>query len=204
MRMATDTCVYWKPEAAERKWKLIRNTKESRQAAIKAGAMFFSTPALSEPFRGNGQPEPIRFGDLPLDFDSADDPGAALRDLRELCLIHLSDLYEADPYEIRFFASGSKGFHAILPARWFGAEAGDPHLPLIYKRMVSQWKEQFHLSTLDLSLYCMGKGKMFRIPNVKRSNGRFKVPLTLEEVRDGSIQELMDLTNSPRQLEEPL
>ena len=42
---------------------------------------------------------------------------------------------------------------------------------------------------------------MFRIPNVKRSNGKHKVPLTLEEVRDLSYPELLALGDAPRTIE---
>ena len=47
----------------------------------------------------------------------------------------------------------------------------------------------------------MKKGKMFRIQNVKRDNGNYKIPLSLEEVRDLSPDELMELGKAPRQIE---
>jgi len=39
---------------------------------------------------------------------------------------------------------------------------------------------------------------MFRIPNVRRNNGRYKVPLTLEEVRDLAIGDILKLSEAPR------
>jgi hypothetical protein len=145
--------VYWKEEAKERKWKCIPDTVKERFKAVKKGAMFFTCTSLSEPYKGDGQPEPVRFGDLLLDFDNAADPGQAFKDLRHLCLVYLPELYQIDPYSIQFFLSGGKGFHAVIPAELFNAQDGDPYLPLIYKKIVSDWKERFEIKTLDMSLY---------------------------------------------------
>ena len=173
---------YWKEEPKERKWKLIKDTEEDRQKVLLKGAMFLTWMSFSEPYKGNGQPEPYRWGDFPLDFDSKEDPGKALRELRELCLTHLPELYGIDVYSLRFFASGSKGFHVEISAKLFDAQDGDPYLPLIYKRIASLWKEKFNLETLDLSIYSMKTGRMWRLPNVRRDNGKHKIPLTLDEI----------------------
>lgn len=192
--------LYYKEEPNERPWNLIPDTPKARTQAIKQGAMFFTWASLSEPYKDNGQPEPVRYGNLKLDFDSVD-PGQALKDLQTLFLVHLPELFDLDPYSVKYFLSGGKGLHADIPAELFNSQAGDPHLPLIYKKLVTGWKEQFTLPTLDMSLYCMGKGKMFRIPNVKRSNGRHKIPLSLEEVQGLPIKELEALSLSPREID---
>ena len=190
--------IYWKEEKQQRQWKLIPDVGSERQKAIKAGAMFMTWNSFSEE-PGNGS-EPVRYGDFPLDFDSSD-PGKALQDLKTLCFVHLEDLFGVDAYSVRYFCSGSKGYHATIPAYCFGSQEGDPYLPLIYKKIAMEFKEILQSKTLDLSLYCMGKGKMFRLENVKRSNGCFKVPLTLEEIRDLSSEEIKELSKSPRTIE---
>jgi hypothetical protein len=193
--------IYWKPELKESNWIPIPDTEEARQTAIKNGAMFFTWASLSTPYTNSGNPEPHRWGDCPLDFDCPSDIKTALTDLRTLCLSHLPQIYDIDPHEINFFLSGSKGFHAVIPARLFGTEAGDPQLPLIYKKIASKWKDDLKLKSLDLCLYCMKKGRMWRIPNVRRSNGNFKVPLLLEEVMMADPEELVRLGTEPRILE---
>jgi hypothetical protein len=169
---------YWKEEEKERKWKKIPDTPQALIEAIGQGAMFLTWAR----FQNNGQPEPHRWGDFPLDFDCADNPAKALKEMQQLCLVHLPEIYGLDQYAIRFYASGGKGFHAEIPAKCFDAEDGDPLLPLIYKRIAESWKERFNLTTLDLSIYSMGKGRMWRLPNIKRDNGQHKIPLTLEDV----------------------
>jgi len=74
-------------------------------------------------------------------------------------------------------------------------------LPKIYKRIAAELKTSFKLKTLDMSLYNMKRGKMWRIPNVPRDNGRYKVPVTLEEFRDMPEAELIELTKAPREID---
>ena len=196
--------LYWKVETALAHWNLIQDTPEARSEAIKEGAMFFTWASLSAPYsEGNGHPEPHRWGDLPLDFDSEDKDNIqqALDDLRALCFVHLPEFYGIDPYDIKYFLSGNKGFHAIIPAKLLNAQEGDPHLPLIFKDIVGRWKEALHLNTLDMSLYCMKKGKMLRIPNVKRSNGKYKVAISLDEIIRAEAEDLIEFGNAPRNLE---
>lgn len=199
--MDTIKTVYWKAEKAGRAWKPIQDTPEALQQAIDAGAMFFTTTALSEPYDDN---EPnkliVRYGNLILDFDNKENPEKALQDMRAL-IDHLAEIYNLDPYSIKIFCSGSKGFHAVIPAESFGAQGGDCYLPLIYKKMVCRWKESLELQTIDISMFCMKRGKMFRIANIRRENGRYKVPLTLDEIQSMTIAELWALSDSPREVE---
>ena len=164
--------IYWKEETRKRVWKPIEDTHAARKEAIRKGAMFFTWMEFSEPYTNSGSPEPNRTGDNPLDFDNKEHPEKALDELRHLCLVYLPELYGIDPYEIEFYLSGGKGFHAVIPRKCLAAVDGDTHLPLIYKKMVAQWAASLDLQTLDHSLYCMMKGKMFRAPNVKRDNGK--------------------------------
>ncbi len=192
---------YWKEEAAERAWKSMPDTPEAAADAIRKGAMFISTPALSKPYDDkNPNAEIMRFANLVLDFDDKANPANALREL--LVLIgHISEMYGLDPYSILLWCSGGKGFHAKISAESFGSQAGDVYLPLIYKKMVCQWAASLELKTIDTSMYCRSRGKMFRIAGVKRSNGRYKVPLTLDELQSCTIDELWKLSENPREVE---
>ncbi len=192
--------LYYKPERKNSKWIWIPDTPEAKSKARKSGAMYFTWCRLSEPYGNNGS-EPVRYGDMPLDFDNKTAPEKSLDEMRALCLIRLPELYDADPYEFEFYCSGSKGFHCIIPAALFGTENGDTHLPLIYKKIASRWIEQFNLKTLDMQLYKMKRGQPFRIANVRRSNGRYKVPLSLDEVQNLTFEQIWELSKEPRHVE---
>ena len=188
--------IYWTTEQ-KGPWKCIADTPEAREQAIQHGAMFFTNTSLSRPWENSGTPEPRRRGDFCVDFDG---PGA-IQNARDLFLVHLPDLYGADPYECRFFMSGQKGVHVEVPSVCFGAADGDPLLPKVYKRIAAELKAMFNLDTLDMAVYNMKRGRMWRLPNVKRSNGRYKAPLTLEEFRDLAESDLVELTKAPREID---
>ena len=153
--METEPYFYWKKERKADKWKALQDVSGAREKAVEAGAMFTTWMTFSRPYTNSGAPEPMRYGDLPLDFDDAKNPENALQDMRDLCLVHLPEFYGIDPYEIEFFLSGGKGFHAVIPEECMGASDGDTHLPLIYKKMVAQWAASFDLKTIDHSLFCI-------------------------------------------------
>ena len=192
----TDTFIYWTKDPPGKR-RIIQDTAEARADAIRKGAMFFTNNSFSEPYENSGAPEPHRWGDVPFDFDGA----GALKDARDLALTHLPHLYGLDPYDLRYFMSGKKGLHIEIPAECFGASDGDQYLPKIYKRVATELKTAFDLSTLDMSVYNMKSGKLWRIPNVKRSNDRYKVPIELEELRDLSEADLIELTKAPREID---
>jgi DNA polymerase I len=196
--------LYWKQEKAEDTWKLIEDTRQNCEEAISKGAMFFTWMSFSAPYKDDGA-EPIRYGSFPLDFDHTLAPSAALDDLKKLLLQCLPNSYGLNPEVLRYFISGSKGFHAEIPAEVFGAQAGDPFLPLIYKKIAADWIKKFNLGTtekgkpiLDLALYNMRKGRMWRLPNVRRENGRYKVPIAFEELRTEPYEQLWEKGDAPR------
>lgn len=195
----TNRVLYWKEEARERPWKCIPDTPEARQEARNKGAMYFTLCTLSQPYDENG-PEPHRWGNLVLDFDDAEDPARARADVMRL-VAHLEGAYGVSPYQLGYAPTGSKGFHVEIPALIYGGQDGDPHLPLIFRRMAARLAADVDLPTLDLGIYNMKMGRMIRIPNVKRSNGRYKVPVSYAEMR-GPVSEVLALTAAPRELDE--
>jgi hypothetical protein len=193
--------LYWKREKEVSPWIPIPATREAVIQAVKDGAMFTTWTIFEHEPGNNGAGEPVRHGDLVLDFDCKENPAAALQDMRALCLQHLPEQFGIDPNAIRFFVSGGKGFHAVLPEWLLGHPEGHVKLPAIYKWMVQHVTRTFPLATLDMSLYCMGKGKMFRLPNVRRSNGNFKVPISLQEVMELDAAALEALSKAPRRID---
>ena len=71
-----------------------------------------------------GKPEPTRFGDLILDFDSKDDSKTAIMELIYFVELLRSE-YDVNPRFLQYWISGGKGCHLLIPARMFGGEEGD-------------------------------------------------------------------------------
>ena len=186
--------IYYMPEAGS-KWIKIENTPDARQKAIEQGAMFFTTMSL-EPSKNGG--EPIRRGNLVFDFDCEENPQNAFNDAKRM--IEYLEQYDVDPYTLNLYASGGKGAHIEVPAEITGASEGHPYLPKIHESIAKTLKEALSLKTLDPSMYAMSKGKMFRIPNVKRKNGKYKIPLTYDEFKTLPLNEIDKLCLNPREI----
>lgn len=139
----------------------------------------------------------IRYlGPLYFDWDGPD---------IDTCLTHLRkfvkklDELEVNLEGVRFYATGGRGFHCEIPMEAFLAKVpakGVAHLPAIYREMAYELVTDY----MDMRVYTARRGRMWRTPNVKRENGRYKVPLTLAEVRDVNADEIETLTATPRHL----
>lgn len=133
-------------------------------------------------------------GPLHFDFDSSD--------ITEACdqfrgfLGKLQGL-GVDLEACRLFASGSKGFHIEIPQALFMARVpaeGVVNLPAIYKEIA----HALFVDTLDLRIYSCRKGRMWRVPNRRRENGNFKVPLTVPEALVVTAETYAALVSAPR------
>jgi hypothetical protein len=105
--------------------------------------------------------------------------------------INLNSLY--------LYASGGRGFHLEMPQEIFLEKkkipaTGMTHLPAIYKEMVYGC----YVDTIDLRVYTARRGRMWRVMNVQRENGKFKVPITVEEAFDMTPELYADLVAAPR------
>ena len=134
-------------------------------------------------------------GPLYADFDSPD-LGEACTQFQKFIL--KLEALGVDLECVRMFASGSKGFHIEVPQAVFLTSVpvdGVADLPMIYREMV--WSKLF-VDTIDLCVYSQGKGRMWRVPNRQRSNGAFKVPLTVAEAMTVNAETYAKLVASPR------
>lgn len=144
-------------------------------------------------------------GDLWFDIDHKPNPSEpnlhlikAIEDTQNL-IKYLRD-NDVDTASCEVFASGSKGFHIKIPAQLFGATAYYKTLPKIHKYMAQVIEEEAELNGVDLQLYSMGKGKLLRVENKLRSNGKYKVPITLEELTNLTPENYIRLTSNPRDI----
>lgn len=97
---------------------------------------------------------------------------------------------------LQFYATGGRGFHLEVPFDVFNYSKTKKakYLPLIYKEMA------FNLAVegMDFRVYSMGKGRMWRCPNVDRGNGRYKVPVSVAEIRTMTAETYVEITSKQR------
>jgi hypothetical protein len=51
---------------------------------------------------------------------------------------------------------------------------------------------------MEAAIYSAKRGRMWRQPNVQRENGRYKVPITLDEMRRMTVEMYEEICNAPR------
>lgn len=182
---------YVKGEGKE-KWKLIENSEKALQAAVNNGAHFSTVLSLDQDVDKADPEAKINYkGPLYFDIDSADE-NDSLADCRKLLLL-LYKTYGVNLNNLIIHCSGGKGFHVLVPAKVFSTGKALPYLPQIYKTMALD----FNLEHVDLGIYSGGRGRQFRIENVKRDSGRYKVKLTAAQIFGMSWDELKPLTFMP-------
>ena len=138
-------------------------------------------------------------GDFTIDIDNPNIHDAILSAQR-LVEFYLSDCEIPEKY-IQLYASGGKGFHITLPSEVFSLnKEGSNDLPDRYKLFAKLIQNQSRAEGIDFSLYSKGKGHLLRTPNKQRPDGNYKVPLTVDELSDLTVESYKILVSKPREL----
>ncbi len=133
-------------------------------------------------------------GPLYFDVDNAD-VGVALNAARDLCSkLQAMDVDESD---LEIHLSGKKGVHIYINPKVFaqGSNLQSPYLLDAYAKIAhSLW-----VDGLDFQVYSKMKGRMVRPANVGRPDGRYKVKVSLAELKEMDVTKYEELTSQPRE-----
>ncbi len=133
---------------------------------------------------------------FPIDIDHSD-----LRESQQttidLCTM-LSD--NGVPVEVlRYYYSGNKGFHILIPNQLIGSKPSES---------ISDYMKKFAgylLDTIDYDSTIYNHVRLFRLKNSKHQvSGRYKIPLTYQEIMMSSTDDIIELSQQPRDLKLPL
>lgn len=115
----------------------------------------------------------------------------------------LENNYELEIKAVHCWFTGSAGFHIMIPAGMFNGEP-HPHLPLIYRKMVNDEFPADVFPLIDRTVYSEGKGRMWRVQNIRRSNGHYKIPVYPEEIMQKDEQFFIEASRKRRKIERVL
>jgi hypothetical protein len=138
------------------------------------------------------------FGPLYWDIDvSAEQGGVSVAICQVNQLLDKLSAFGLDLDQVRIFATGSKGFHLEVPHEVIAPKLTPcPDLPKIYWEMVHF--PEIYVDGIDPRVYSARRGRMWRVPNRPRENGKFKVPVSVEQVRSMSAADYETLTSTPQ------
>lgn len=126
---------------------------------------------------------------LPIDIDSED------LDEAQMYLQHLvsnMNAYDIDSNACRFYFSGSKGFHVMIPSAYFEAEPSED----INKRFRKIALKLADGISIDTAIY--DKTRIFRLPNtINAKSGLHKIELYPFEAMSLSIEDIQVRARTP-------
>lgn len=179
-------------------WKLVQDSPNVVEDALRQGAKKLTILAVDTPLgmedakRGHHYKGPLYFD---IDVDSGD-VGEAITSARAL-VQKLVEHYQTPIEAIQIYASGKKGLHVLVDQRaLMPRRTAVKDYPLIQKFMAAE----LYVSGLDLSPYALGKNNTFRIANVKRYDGNYRVPLRYHELLELDAEGYRRLVAAPRDL----
>lgn len=140
-------------------------------------------------------------GNLYFDFDCKEDFEKVRIDALR-AVSYLKIVYRIDPSELVIYFSGNKGVHIIVPSIIFGAEPSK-ELNRIYKFISQDIRKFIQYDTLDPKVY--DNKRMFRLPYSKHeTSGYYKTPITIEELRNTTLDDIKKLSSSIRKFTFPI
>ncbi|MFD2883211.1 hypothetical protein ACFS4T_11645 [Pseudomonas lini] len=133
-------------------------------------------------------------GPLYFGIDCKDDLGQAISSSQELVgkLVRMG----VPKGCIEIYLSGSKSLHILVNELLFTSSRYTLRLPEIYKEMA---RDLFVIG-LDYSVYSSGRGNSFRIVNLQRHDGNYRVPVTPDELAELTVDRYREWVQAPRQV----
>lgn len=175
-------------------WQPITDSPTALEDAKRQGAKKMTILAVDSPLGADDAKRGHKYvGPLYFDVDCAD-VADAIKSAQQLVSI-LTSRYDCPEAAIHVYCSGKKGLHVLVDQRAFMSRVvAIKDLPLIYKLMASE----LYVPGLDLAPYACGRNNTFRIANVKRYDGNYRVPLRLTELMSLTAEAYRELVARPR------
>lgn len=191
---------FWQKKGGEDAWQLALSPE--RQEIVQREQPAFSTVLDLSVVPDDGDWSKTRYrGPFYADFDAGDDLPLVCEQFIAF-LLKLEDELKFDLSQALLFASGSKGFHIEIPQECFIPKPpvqGTLWLPYVYREVA----QSLMVDTLDLQVYTGKRGRMWRTTNVKRDNGNYKVPLTVDEALSMTPDVYRQIIKAPREVPAP-
>lgn len=187
---------YWQPTGGQEKWNTA--LASDRAQIIETHSPQFATVLDVSRDVADCTPEEVArltySGPFYVDFDGESIEEVTPRAIEFLVLFAQAG---GKVEHAQLYATGGRGYHIEVPLACLVKKVpakGFQDLPLIYREMAYTMR----VDTLDMRVYSAKRGRMWRVPNVQRDNGLFKVPITFEELQEMTPQRYVEICSSPR------
>lgn len=197
---------YYYQKGEKSPWEAVPAAKDAETLVRSYGATKMTILSVSEIVDDETtDKQELRYqGPLYFDIDCKGDLKQAAESTIDL-ICSLGD-YGLQPQCLKIYASGGKGFHVVVPAKVFSSGRPSKDLPKIYAAMALQ----MYVHGLDFQVYCGGRGNSWRLSNLQREDGNYRVRVDFGELdsvakadsSDTAFKLYRELVKSPRPDEE--
>lgn len=176
-------------------WQPITDSENVIEEAKQKGAKKLTILAVDAPLGADDAKRGHKYnGPLYFDIDVEGAVDEAIKSAQTL-VNNLIQIYETPEEAIQIFCSGKKGLHVLVDQRGFmQRNTAIKDLPLIYKAMAAE----LYVSGMDLSPYACGRNNTFRIANLKRFDGNYRVPIRVRELFELDTDSYARFVSKPR------
>lgn len=110
----------------------------------------------------------------------------------------ISAIMGVDEEMVKIYYSGQKGLHIVVPAKVLGIQPMKD-LNHVFKVIAKEIHKMSKYKTIDTGIY--DNARLFSLPGVKHPvTGRYKIPLTYDELRTLSFKEIKKLAQGKRKV----
>lgn len=134
---------------------------------------------------------------LPFDIDREGNLMMALNAAKAVAFT-LQERFDVRPDQIRYFFSGAKGFHLLVPTQLFGDVQPSENLHTIFRTVALAIAEQAG-EEIDRVIY--DKNRLFRLPRTKHQSGLWKIELSWDELVNWTTDQIRFAARTDREFE---
>lgn len=154
----------------------------------------------------NKTEESLLYGHLYIDLDLDDlkDPSKEIEAFEKIredgtkTVSFLSAIMGIDEEMIKIYYSGQKGLHIVVPAKILGIKPMK-ELNHVFKVIAKEVHKMSKHKTIDTGIY--DNARLFSLPGVQHPvTGRYKIPLTFQELRTLTFDKVKELAQQKRKL----
>lgn len=142
------------------------------------------------------------FGPLYIDLDMTFNDNKGYEKLKgdlKRIVTYLNLQYNIPTKYIRFYFTGKKGYHLIIPAKVFGIKP-NKELNTYYKLIAKELNDNTIYKIVDTKIY--DKKRLLRLPNsINSKTGLYKVPISYDNINKFNYDDLIKYASSPKHIE---
>lgn len=133
--------------------------------------------------------------DLDLDIQTESDYLVLKKDLVSI-VTYLDMNYGIPSKYIKFYFTGKKGFHLIIPSQVFDLKP-DSNLNIYYKEIAKELNLATVTELIDTKIY--DKKRLLRLPNsINGKTGLYKVPITYTQIISFNFEQIKEYASTPK------